>query len=158
MSFNMDDLSDDTVTQSAETGPAELGGFAGRGTLQVVRGAQGEVTEVSGTWHLAAGQAGGDLRALEDAHEQGTPVVYEGRLDDPADPERTEVKMAVLISSVGHYTLDAPRDGETLEDRAAEPELRFFNFHPQEEWADAGQADAGQTDEGQTDEVPGVPE
>ncbi|CAN5739981.1 hypothetical protein BH24DEI2_BH24DEI2_13440 [soil metagenome] len=142
MSFTMDDLSDDAVTPRAETGPAELGGVKGRGTLQVVRGAQGEVTEVSGTWHLAAGQAGGDLRALEDAHEQGSPVVYEGRLDDHSDPERTEINIQVLISSIGHYTLDAPRDGKTPEDRAAEPELRFFNFHPQEEWADASQAES----------------
>ncbi len=137
MSFEMDDLSAGEAAPNAETGPAELGGVAGRGTLQVVRGAQGEVTEVTGTWHLEIGKAGGDLSALEQAYEQGSPVVYAGRLDDPGD-ERGEVKTNVLISSVGHYKMNAPQGDERRdEDGAAVPELRFFNFQPQEEWAGA---------------------
>ena len=147
MSFDMDDLSAGEAAPSAETGPAELGGVPGRGTLQVVRGQQDEVTDVTGTWHLEIGQAGGDLQALEQAYEQGTPVVYSGRLDDPGDSERTEIKTNVLISSIGHYTMDAPRDGETAEDRAAVPELRFFNFQPQEKWADNSQGDTAQQGE-----------
>ena len=139
MSFEMNDLSAAEETPNAETGPAKLGDVAGRGTLQVVRGQRGEVTDVTGTWHLEIGKAGSDLDALEAAYEQGTPVVYAGRLDDPADPERTEVELNVLISSIGHYTMDAPQNEENRkepQDDSPVPELRFFNFQPQDDWVD----------------------
>lgn len=135
MSFDMDGLSEDEVTPNAETGPAELGGVPGLGTLQIVRGHEGEVLDVIGTWHLVAGEAGRDLHALEEAYEQGDPVVYEGKLDDPADPERREVKLEVRISSVGRYPMDAQQSKEQRDEESEPvPELRFFNFHPHGDW------------------------
>ena len=129
MSFEMNDLSAEEATPNAATGPAELGGVAGRGTLQVVRGAQGEVTDVTGTWHLEIGKAGSDLDALEAAYEQGDPVVYSGKLDDPGDPERLEVELKVLISSIGHYTMDAPQDGKPRDENSASvPGIALFQL------------------------------
>lgn len=94
---------DDEVVNDPSTGKAKLGGIPGQGTLQVVRGQEKEILEVLGTWRLLDDQAGLDTSSLERAFEEGEPIPYQGKLDDPEYPDRNEVEVAVKITSVQTY-------------------------------------------------------
>lgn len=103
---------DDLSTTNSEkindpsTGGAMLGGLPGQGTLQVVRGQNGEVMEVLGTWRLSDKREGLDTSHLEKAFKASEPVSYRGRLDDPEHPDKTEVEVQVRITSIQAYEFD----------------------------------------------------
>lgn len=95
--------SEDTLTNTPSQGQAILAGITGTGTLQVARGQQGEAMEVIGTWRLADDSDNASTERLDRAYETGESVWYEGRLDDPARPEKKHVKSEVKITSARNY-------------------------------------------------------
>lgn len=121
-------LGGEELATGAEMGNARLGGQEGLGTLQVVRGNNREVVEISGTWRSKDhGDADdGALKRLYDAFEAGETVEYEGPLDDPESSEK-RVKLKVEFSSSNRYDYDTEEDHE-----AQETERRVFNFRPVE--------------------------
>ncbi|HEX7021572.1 MAG TPA: hypothetical protein VF171_01865 [Trueperaceae bacterium] len=110
----------------AKTGVSKLGGIPGMGTLQVVRSQKGEVLEVTGTWHLPAGQEEQNVGVLRRAQENDEALTYEGKLDDPARPNTDRVELEVRLSSVGIYRV-APASSEGAQ---AGHRLEIFNFKP----------------------------
>lgn len=123
MALDTDRLGEDVVTRGAEAGVSHLAGIPGHGTMQVVRGQRQEAIEVCGTWRPDDEET--DLTALENAEKAEEPVRFEGRLDDPADADRTEVAASCRITSSSEYTFDA-----TLPDDDTGPTLRVFNLRP----------------------------
>ena len=97
---------DTDVTNDASQDQASLAGIPGFGTLQVVRGHNGETLEVIGTWRLIDDQEGTSTERLNRACEAGETVVYEGKFDDPAHPEKSHIKTDVRITSVRNYAFD----------------------------------------------------
>lgn len=123
MALPVDRLDEEAVTQGAEVGDSLLDGIRGSGTIQVVRGRHRDVVEVLGSWRPHDESA--DTSSLERAAENDEPVRFEGRLDDPADPDRTRVVGSFVITSYGDYRYDA-----TLPEGEEGPVLRLFNLRP----------------------------
>ena len=103
-----------------------LAGIGGNGTMTVVRDRNEHAVEITGTWRPA--EEGSDLTALQRAFDEQDPVRFEGRLVDPAAPERTEVVARVTIRTFGDYAFDA-----TLDEGERGPNLRVFNLSPVDE-------------------------
>ena len=97
---------DTEVTNDASQDQASLAGIPGFGTLQVVRGHNGEAMEVIGTWRLVDEREGSSTERLKRAYEAGEAVVYEGKFDDPAHPEKNHIKTEVKLTSVRRYDFD----------------------------------------------------
>ena len=123
MTIRAGQLAEEAVTQGAEMGHSYLDGIKGRGTLQVVRGRNLEVMEITGTWRPLDEDT--DVSSLIQAAQEGAPLLYRGMIDDPDAPERDEVSTEVKISSHNSY-----RFGASLPNDKQGPLLHVFNFKP----------------------------
>lgn len=118
-------LGEQATAVGAELGSARLGGQDGVGTLQVVRGNNREVVEISGTWRAKdPASDSGALSSLYEAFEAGDTVQYDGPLADP-ESDRDRVSVEVEFTSSNRYDYDAEE-----EDEADESRRRVFNFQP----------------------------
>ena len=115
----MDNLhEDDQETPQAKMGDATLGGVAGKGTLQIVRGPRADkILDVVGTWRLSDEDARSDVSEIHKAHEEGRMVRYSGRLDDPEYPNIKEVDTEVRITSIQTYNYTPQEGREEGEER-----------------------------------------
>lgn len=84
---------------------ARLVGHPGVGVLQVWRGQHGQALEYAGTWRheLRDPADESERRDLERAMREGRPLPFDGRLDDPGQPQKASVHADVRISSIGEY-------------------------------------------------------
>ena len=121
--LDVERIAPDEATQGAEVGEARLAGVTGIGTLQVVRGREGDVLRIEGTWRPFDEST--DASAIESAISGGSTVRYEGKLDDPSHPEQDRCDVEVVLTSRSEYTWDAraESDGRTLP---------LYNFRPRE--------------------------
>lgn len=116
-----EDIGSDATALGAEMGESRLGGVPGLGTLQVVRDRDGQQMHLQGTWRPL--DVDTDVSEVERNFDAGTPLRFDGRLDDPAAPGQDRCEVDVRITSRGDYTYDAREedDGRTLP---------LFNFEP----------------------------
>ena len=54
----------------------------------------------------SSGLEGSSTERLKRAYEAGEAVMYEGKFDDPAHPEKTHIKTEVKLTSVRRYDFD----------------------------------------------------
>lgn len=81
--------------------PARLAGVQGAGVVRVRRDTNDLVYEILGTWRPKEGET---LPAsLRRAQDEGTPVTYDGPLEDPDEPERQRVTMQVRLDGIHVY-------------------------------------------------------
>lgn len=121
--LDVERIAPDETAQGAEVGEARLAGVNGIGTLQVVRDREGEALRIEGTWRPFDEST--DAAAIEASISDGSPLRYEGKLDDPSHPEQDHCDVEVVITSRSEYTWDArdESDGRTLP---------LYNFRPRE--------------------------
>jgi len=94
-----------TVRSDGPIGESRLVGHPGVGVLQVWRGRHGQALEYAGTWrHDLEDPAGaGEREDFERAMREGRAVPFDGRFDDPGQPQKARVQADVRISSIGEY-------------------------------------------------------
>lgn len=116
-----EDMGSEATALGAEMGDSSLNGIPGLGTLQVVRDRNGRQLHLEGTWRPHDGDT--DVSELDRSVDAGSPIRFEGRLHDPAAPDRNRCEVDVRITSRSVYTYDAREedDGRTLP---------LFNFEP----------------------------
>lgn len=126
MAAKHEDLRTNPTPTEATQQDAHLAGVPGTGTLRVMRGQNGSVMSLTGTWRLRWDDGQRDLDALLQAYREGRPVTYEGPVHDAQGEDRTE-RLEVNLSSVAEYAfdVDAPAD-----DAQAAPRRTLFNFRP----------------------------
>lgn len=132
--LNTRQLSEQGIMQGAHMAEATLAGVPGRGTIQVIRGRRLDRIDVQGTWR--PNDEDTDLSPVQKAVDAGEPMRFEGRMDDPAHPDRTTVEGDFVVSSFGDYAYDA-----TLTPGQHGPTLRVFNLREADGTDVTGKAD-----------------
>jgi hypothetical protein len=94
-----------TTRPTGHSSEARLVGHPGVGVLQVWRGQHGQALEYAGTWRHELREPAGESerRDLERAMREGRAVPFDGRFDDPGQPQKASVHADVRISSIGEY-------------------------------------------------------
>lgn len=100
---------DTTTSNVLRLGAAKLVGVNGEGIIRVRRDLNGAVFEVLGTWRLASDATLPAL--LRRAQDEGTPVTYDGPLDDPGEPTRQNISVQVRLDGIHHFQRDVHQPG-----------------------------------------------
>lgn len=120
-----------TGPHGGHIGRARIDGRPGIGVLQVWRGQHGQKLEYAGTWRhdLEDAPQDGEREAFERALREGRTLRFEGRLDDPGQPEKETVTAQVRISSLSEYAYVVDPD----DPRSPTVRVTLVNFRPVEE-------------------------